>query len=501
MKVKFLLICLIFLFPWETEGATYYVATNGNDSYSKSQAQNVNTPWKTLNHAESQLVSGDTVFVRGGTYREQLYIEVGGVTFQNYSGETPIIDGDDGDGWPFERPDYNGLITIRYAANNVTVDGFRVINSNKVGIHIWNDSSSSTIKNCTTYYTGGNGITAGGSYGLIENNNVSYHNLNINPSICAGGLGTSSTWGAGLTTGTSANTGIIIRGNTVHDGCGEGISVSWESANVVVEDNIVYDNRAIGIYVDTANNVTVRNNIIYCTRNSDWYRFSGVAGIAIAITNEHTEIGYNGGHKIYNNLVADCYNGMGVYYWGTSPSPVDDVQMYHNTIVESYNSDNNDTAFQISSPTGIAHTNIKVRNNIIVNTVGTLAYASGDTVPVCSNNLWWDGAGGMPTIMARGSGDVYENPNLWRSSGWNSLTAGGHDANDWKIRSSSPAKDAGLTLGSTYSIDFADVSRPQGDGWDIGAYEFLGRKTTIIISEAKDEEIYPLIFPVYISCF
>ena len=48
--------------------ATYYVAKNGNDGYTCSQAQNPATPKITLNTGISCLSSGDTLEVKAGTY-------------------------------------------------------------------------------------------------------------------------------------------------------------------------------------------------------------------------------------------------------------------------------------------------------------------------------------------------------------------------------------------------------------------------------------------------
>lgn len=44
---------------------TYYIATNGDDANDGSIA----APFATLMHAQSQVVAGDTVFIRGGTYK------------------------------------------------------------------------------------------------------------------------------------------------------------------------------------------------------------------------------------------------------------------------------------------------------------------------------------------------------------------------------------------------------------------------------------------------
>ena len=45
-------------------GATYYVATTGNDSWPGSEAE----PWATLQKAVDTIAAGDTAIVKPGTY-------------------------------------------------------------------------------------------------------------------------------------------------------------------------------------------------------------------------------------------------------------------------------------------------------------------------------------------------------------------------------------------------------------------------------------------------
>ncbi len=75
--------------------ATKYVSPSGSDSNSGTQSQ----PWKTLEHAFAQLSAGDTLYMRGGTYRETgITLSKSGssgsrITVINFSGETPVVDG------------------------------------------------------------------------------------------------------------------------------------------------------------------------------------------------------------------------------------------------------------------------------------------------------------------------------------------------------------------------------------------------------------------------
>ncbi len=78
-------------------GGPYYVAPDGDDANPGTEA----APWATLQHAAEVLRPGETVYVRGGLYRESVEIAVSGsaeggfITFAAYPGEQPILDGGD----------------------------------------------------------------------------------------------------------------------------------------------------------------------------------------------------------------------------------------------------------------------------------------------------------------------------------------------------------------------------------------------------------------------
>lgn len=78
-------------------GTTYFVATNGSDA---NNGTSVSTPFLTIQKAALMAQAGDTVTIRGGTYRETVTPFHSGtagnkVTYQNYSGETVIVSGSD----------------------------------------------------------------------------------------------------------------------------------------------------------------------------------------------------------------------------------------------------------------------------------------------------------------------------------------------------------------------------------------------------------------------
>lgn len=61
VKILFLLFCLL---PCSLQAATYYMATDGDDGADGS----IGSPWRTFNKPNTTLQSGDTLYVRGGTY-------------------------------------------------------------------------------------------------------------------------------------------------------------------------------------------------------------------------------------------------------------------------------------------------------------------------------------------------------------------------------------------------------------------------------------------------
>ena len=76
--------------------STYYVATNGSDSYAGSLSK----PFKTIQKAANIAQPGDTVFVRGGTYRETVRPSRSGtgsspIAFKAYGSEKVTISGAD----------------------------------------------------------------------------------------------------------------------------------------------------------------------------------------------------------------------------------------------------------------------------------------------------------------------------------------------------------------------------------------------------------------------
>jgi len=126
--------------------ATYYLdAVNGEDSNPGTQSQ----PWKTVAYAlgdTSPVAAGDTVYLRGGTYREQVEVKKYGnennwITVKSYPGEMAVLDGTEPvTGWTqaelndsyltvqgVVNPRYSNIYWVRVKASNFPTNLFSTV--------------------------------------------------------------------------------------------------------------------------------------------------------------------------------------------------------------------------------------------------------------------------------------------------------------------------------------------------------------------------------------
>src|SRR5947209_7674637 len=106
-------------------GKIYYVSTSGNDN----NAGTLSAPWRTIQKAANTVQAGDTVQVRAGTYNEVVTLKTSGnatsgyITFQNYPGESPIVDGTG-----LAAGGQTGLFSLEGTFNYIVIQGFEIRN-------------------------------------------------------------------------------------------------------------------------------------------------------------------------------------------------------------------------------------------------------------------------------------------------------------------------------------------------------------------------------------
>jgi len=422
-------------------GSTYYVAKSGNDSNPGAETQ----PWLTIQKAANTMVAGDTVYIKQGTYNEQVLPQNSGtsgnyITYAAYTGDTVTIDGSS-----VSLPSYeSGLFSVE-DKSYIKISGLRMINAgpndNNAGIYVDNSHYIIIEKNYT-YNTVASGIGVWDSANItIDGNEVELAcNDGEQESITVAGTDT-----------------FEVKNNHVHHSGpgtngGEGIDAKDGSSNGKIFDNYVHDiqGERTGIYMDSWDdhtfNIEVYRNIIHDS------------GAGISLASEKGGLLEN--IKIYNNIIySNRSNGLEIGDWGVlgiSQRPIQNIKFINNTVYKNGSSvwgggiqlENEDA------------TNVVVRNNIFSQNVlfQISNEASGSNLTV-DHNLIHNYTGAYEYEI-RGTDYVEGDPKFVNPSGA-----------DFHLQAGSPAIDQGASTDAP-SDDYEGNQRPQGAGYDIGAYEY-----------------------------
>jgi parallel beta-helix repeat protein len=243
-----------------------------------------------------------TVFLVNGEHHGQVVYPKDNQAF--IAGDNAVMNGD---GW--------GRHAFGGTAANVTVRGFEVTNYNNppqwgaihgqgpgwvveynevhhnatTGIRV--ENVGPVVRNNYIHHNRQLGIAASASTnGLIEDNEISYNNYTVEYDWGweAGG---SKFW---------SNTGLVIRGNYVHDNHGPGLWSDVNNYNTLYENNTVVNNFAAGIFHEISYDAVIRNNT---SRGNGWGDPAWVWGAGIVISSSLNV-------EIYGNHVEGNFNGI-----------------------------------------------------------------------------------------------------------------------------------------------------------------------------------------------
>lgn len=468
MKRNFHVISILsFFLPMlvgsHTLAATYYASPSGSGT-TCSEA----SPCTFEYAVETKATTSDTVLARGGTYTNVTTITVNkaNLTIQNYPGESPIIDGQK------VRPGgyWSNMVEFVSGSNGSTIDGLEIANSTGLGIKAFH-ASNITVRNCYVHHAGEFAIL--GEYApnmLVEDCRI-YWNGTVNE---YGSVDPPETAWPGIVCFCRESHNSIARRNIIWNNWGEALSTFQRCDNILFEYNVVYDNWACQIYSNAARNVTIRYNLVYGTRNSTFYRGGQIFG-GIYICNEpyFFDPQYRTGFYVYGNMVAGTNPLLYIGDWDAT-QVISDVYAYNNTLIEAWKNDANNEAIKI----WMVGSNINIKNNIIWQTVGTIA--SLNSTPTFDYNLWSK----QPVAAARGANDsAYAAPLTVKATGWGTLTAGAVTGAEFALQGNSRAINAGVPLDPEFSrIPDCKASdwmgkrvvirdqNSQGSSWEIGAH-------------------------------
>ena len=420
--------------------------------------------------------SGAAICVRTGVYHEEVTLshQKPGIILMAYPGDKPVLDGQNN----LPTKTYQGLIQVN--ASDAIVDGFEVRNSDARGIVVAQYGQSNqpirnvTIRNNIVRDSWDMGIIVNGSEAqdaeniLIENNAV-YDNLRINSGTHEGGSGL-------LFIETKNST---ARGNVVYNNLGEGLVAGRWTTNIVLEDNVVYDNKHANIYLSTTINPLVRRNLVFCTDDRAFWRVNKpkpAPGITLrdeSYPKQSVKPPPSQGQVIINNIVVGCGNNLWVATQITGGG-LNGAVIANNTFVNA-RGDNGSGPNNVLIEGNVSLQNSRFVNNLILQSVAGAASAhllvnlgtpnmstftlADNLYSVAPSKSWPGGE----------SGRIVGDPKLTNPA----MPVNGSvpDANGYRLRQDSPAINAGTGV-SQVTEDFFKESR--NGALDIGADEYGG---------------------------
>src|SRR5690242_5324165 len=482
-------------------GVTYYVSTSGNDNNAGTLA----APWRTIQKAANTVQPGDTVQVRAGTYNEVVTLKTSGnstqgyITFANYPGEAPIVDGT---GLAVGASGQTGLFSLEGTFNYIVIKGFEIRNY----------SSSSRGKVPV-------GIDFEGAGSNIEILNNHIHNIVQTLSSCnaanalavalygtqaPASINNVTLWGNEIdhnTTGCSENVSFdgnvqyfVQANNLVHDGDNIGLdNIGFEG----VSSNSAYDQARDGwVFQNTIYNISSTTNPVYHNQvGADAYYCDGCARVIVErnlihdsdlseMASEHS--GHTSSYVMFRNNIIyhSLYVGLSIGGYSKNVGGTDHCVIVNNSLWDDGTYGNSGLGeFQIQ----YSATNNTVENNIFDDytlTTKYLVYDFTTSVPnpaVMDYNDYYDTAGA--SSLFNWQGKSYSGFAAYQ-------TASGQEAHskfadplyvnitttpyNFDLASGSPALNAGTNLGvnTVGVLDYAGNARVNGSGQiNMGAYE------------------------------
>lgn len=328
--LRTLFLSLSLIAALGANAANWYVSPTGRDS----NPGTLKAPFATINRTDQVVRPGDTVYVRGGLYRQRVSLWANGtakarITYRAHANERVILDA-------------AGPINSRQPGNGVTLGGsyvdwigFEIRNAPNIGLVAWGGHHQRLLNN-TVHGSINGGIWIGhDDFGLTHNVLVSGNTV-FNNVLENRARQWTSGWGQSI--GVGRGNFITITRNKVYRNFGEGIVIS-RTDNSVVANNEVFDNYSAQIYLSHAQNCVVDSNLVYSTMNRTFFRTpaSNLPPHGILLANEYNGISTNPtrGNQVVNNTIRHTEWALG--FWKdpkeTGADSMRDCRFANNTII------------------------------------------------------------------------------------------------------------------------------------------------------------------------
>ena len=451
------LVCCFLTFCSVSPAADYYVSTTGDDIAGTGA---ITSPYRTIqNTLDNVVVSGDTIILRAGTYSENIRIRKSSITIQSMTGEWAVIqsvidDEDkaiavtfdvDSDGGILSRVEVIGGYwygikfntkwdwgdpTDRSGACNIIIEDCKIHDTGNACIKVTPGCDDIIIRRCEIYNSGRTRADSAEAIDNVNGDRMVVQQCHIHD-ITATGL-----YAKG-----GAN-GVIIERCWVENCQGAGILVGFDTSPEFFDTTVnpdYYEN------IDGA----VRNCVVMGTR---------YAGIGMYAAKNPV---------IYNNTLVDvAQDGHSGLYFGLTfqdwdpvakrPSSVNPV-IRNNVVVQSGSM--NDTVVEIryddelGGMSGLSGMPVMSNNRYYVQGA-TASFEDNRPAYLFSGNLaQWQSHISSDTVSSEGD------PQFVNAAGEN-----------YQLSFTSPCVDGGTANGAP-NTDYNGTARPQGQGYDMGAYE------------------------------
>jgi chitodextrinase len=460
----FVLFCAIEL-PSLGLATTYYVATNGNDSYNglyPAYTSSSNGPFRTINRAANTVKAGDTVQIRAGTYQEASRWSTNGneanpITITNYEGETVIIDGSvhtiPGSIW-------GPLFYI--TGSWVTASNLEIRYSSGYGLMVADGAWHCTVDNIYAHHNWAGGISFSGWYGLA-NNCRAYNNSLMNENF----IWSSAGWSTGISACRYAQH-TTIRGCTSWDNWGEGIS-TFETYYITIEDCVSYNNQG-NFYISDTQHTLVQRNLSYYTPGNMIESYCSQSCFGIG---DETFVPTSSDNTFINNLAMGGKRNL-----AAEGAALTNCLIANNTFVNAsavigdYN-----ILFYVGTCS-----NARFANNIILQEDSVSIGYNGATGITFNHNDW----SRSPEKGCQGAGDITGYPMLAKTG----PTDPGSLTPAWfRTLESAPTRDRAKVLSEVIEDFF---KTPRGSAPDMGAFEFSDRTSSLMDSATANVPLVPL---------
>jgi hypothetical protein len=445
---------------------TRYVATTGSDT----NPGTIDKPWRTIQHAADVIEPGLVTYVRGGVYKESVSISHSGlsgnpIAFMAYPGEIAILDGS-GSKWA-------GFIFNRGVAY-ASIDSFQLRNYRETGVDVRGSNSHLTLSRIdASGAVSGVRMTWGNSgeppeFGPVHHitirdtrihdnsmggidctpgpcNNIVFQRLTIERN----GVGTESFGADGIAV--ERGYPILIEDVVVRNNGGDGIDLNSRdrgpTPGVLVRRCVVAGNHLNGVKLWASGRL--ENCLIYDMGLTP-LTLGKFPNIDLSVVNNI--VAYN---MVYGRSYSARGWAMDVGYGDESWPPPTNVRLALRNNIFAFNA--------YKDPDG--QTGLYIGPGILLTESNNLYFSREDgEIYMASTDHWYSRADIADKIWTaqtgQGAGDLTTDPLFINMVGA-----------DFHLQPSSGAIDRGTSAGAP-SDDLERQLRPEGKGYDIGAYEF-----------------------------